>query len=64
MNVLYGIDFPYFLIVMIPVSFCSILFMIMTVFKDAGVIPQNIKKIKRLEYLPVDTYIQNKVVYK
>lgn len=38
--------------------------MIMTVFKDAGVIPQNIKKIKRLEYLPVDTYIQNKVVYK
>lgn len=57
MIVLYAFDQPFFLIAFIPVSLMSIAFMILTVFKDAGIIPQNIKKLKRLEYLPQDSYI-------
>lgn len=52
MIVLYAFDQSFFLIAFIPISLMSIAFMILTVFKDAGIIPQNIKKLKRLEYLP------------
>lgn len=57
MIVLYAFDQPFFLIAFIPICLMSIAFMILTVFKDAGIIPQNIKKLKRLEYLPQDSYI-------
>lgn len=57
MIVLYAFDQPFFLIPFVPASLMSIAFMILTVFKDAGIIPQNIKKLKRLEYLPQDSYI-------
>ena len=37
--VMYGIDLPFSLIVYVPFAFLGLIFMIMTVLKDPGVIP-------------------------
>lgn len=57
--IMFAIDRPISLVVYLPISLLAVMFMVMTVLKDPGVIPQNLKKIKRLEYIPQDEYIQN-----